>query len=68
MTETHRGALLGLVIALVALAGIAIIVAGVMWGGWWRVASGGVTALGIALIVVPGYVNTKQDKNIGGSK
>lgn len=66
MPETRRGALIGIVIALAALGGVALIVLGIAWGGLWRVASGGVTALGIALIVVPGFI--QHDNNNGGKK
>lgn len=59
------GALLGLVIALVALAGIALIVAGIAWGGPWRVAGAAATVVGIAAIVVPTLAKSKTHNGNG---
>ncbi|NKY20876.1 DUF3040 domain-containing protein [Tsukamurella spumae] len=66
-TTTHP-ALLGLSIALGLLAGFALIVAGVAWGGWWRVGSAAAAVVGVAVIMLPGYVNDKQHNKNGGEK
>lgn len=66
--EARKGALLGLAIAVGVLGGIALIVAGIAWGGPWRWAGGAATILGIALIVVPGFAKGKQDNNVEGAK
>ena len=66
--STRRGALLGLAIALVVLAGIALVVLGVASGGWWRVASAAVVVAGIAAIVIPAFGKGKQDNATGGNK
>ncbi len=63
--STVGGALLGLVIALAALAGIALIVAGIAFGGIWRVAGAAATVVGIAAIVVPAMAKGKQDNGKG---
>lgn len=49
-------------IVLAVLAGIAIVIAGIVLGGPWRWASGGVAALGIAAIVAPGLTDNKKEK------
>lgn len=50
----------GIVVAV--LAGIAIVIAGIVLGGPWRWAGGGVAALGIAAIVAPGLTDNKKEK------
>lgn len=60
-----NGPALGLAIALVTLAGIAVIVAGIALGGPWRVAGGVVIALGAAALIAPGFAKDKQDNNFG---
>ena len=65
---TLHGAALGLAIALIVLAGIALVVAGVVYGGAWRVASAAAVVAGIAAIVVPGFVKSKTHNGIEGEK
>ncbi len=48
----------GIVVAV--LAGIAIVIAGIVLGGPWRWAGGGVAALGIAAIVAPGLTDNNE--------
>lgn len=62
------GALLGLVIALAALAGIALIILGILWGGPWRAAGAATTVAGIAAIVGPVFSNSKHDNGNGEKK
>lgn len=59
--STRWGALLGLALAVATLAGIALVVLGVAYGGAWRVASAAAVVAGVAAIVVPGFVKDKQD-------
>ena len=66
--STRRGALLGLAIAVAVLAGIALVVAGVVYGGWWRVASAAAVVAGVAAIVVPVFAKDKQDNRFEGDK
>ncbi len=66
--SARHGALLGLAIAAGVLAGIALIVLGVVYGGPWRWAAGAATLALIALIVAPGFVKDKQDNGIEGMK
>lgn len=66
--EDRCGALLGLAIATGVLAGIALIVAGIVLGGPWRWAAGAATVAFVALIVVPGFVKDKQDNSFEGGK
>ncbi|MCZ0914099.1 hypothetical protein O0V02_17005 [Gordonia amicalis] len=62
--EARRGALLGLAIAIAVLAGIALIVLGVVYGGSWRWAAGAATLALLVAIVAPGFVKDTQDKRI----
>lgn len=62
------GALLGLVIALATLGGIALIVLGIAWGGPWRVAGAAATVAGIAAIVVPAVSKSKTHNGNGEGK
>ena len=62
--SARHGALLGLAIAVAVLSGIALIVAGIAWGGPWRWAAAVVTVAFVALIVVPGFAKDKQDTGI----
>lgn len=55
-------------IAFALVAGLALIVAGIVAGGWWRWAGGASTAVGIAAIVVPTLANSKNDKGNGAMK
>ncbi len=45
---------------LAVLTGIAIVIAGIVIGGPWRWAGGGVAALGIAAIVAPGLTDNNE--------
>lgn len=58
--------IVGITLALVA--GLALIIAGVVLGGWWRWAGGAATAVGIAAIMLPGYANSKQHNGNGEEK
>ena len=58
--------IVGITLALVA--GLALIIAGVVLGGWWRWAGGAATAVGIAAIVAPGFAKDKQDNGNGELK
>lgn len=53
--------IVGITVALVA--GIALIVAGITIGGWWRWAGGVATVAGIAVIATPNikHRNTKEE-------
>ncbi|NDK90404.1 hypothetical protein GYA93_12565 [Gordonia desulfuricans] len=66
--EARRGALLGLAIAIAVLAGIALIVLGVVYGGSWRWAGGAATLALLVAIVVPGFVKDKQNNSFEGEK
>jgi hypothetical protein len=50
------------------IVGIALIVAGIAFGGWWRWASAVVTGLGIVAIAVPGFSKGKHDNGNGELK
>ncbi len=52
------------IIAVAVLAGIAVIVAGIVLGGPWRWAGGGVAVIGIAAIVAPAVADRKDDNDI----
>lgn len=66
--EARKGAALGLVIAVGILTGIAVIVAGVAFGGPWRWVAGAATLAFIALIVVPGFVTDKHNNDFEGDR
>ncbi len=57
-----QGRWLAALIVLAVLTGIAIVIAGIVIGGPWRWAGGGVAALGIAAIVAPGLTDNKKEK------
>lgn len=67
-TRSPHPALITVGIVAAVIAGIALIVAGIAFGGWWRWASAAVTVAGIAVIMLPGYANSKQHNGNGEEK
>ena len=64
-----RGWLLTILVALIAVAGWAVIVAGMCFGGWWRVASAPVLAVFIGMIFIPAaFRQSECNNNLGDQK
>lgn len=61
-----RAWLLTILAALIAVAGWAVIVAGMVLGGWWRVASAVPLAIFIGMLVIPSIF--KRDNNFEETK
>ncbi|GAC80843.1 hypothetical protein SAMN04488550_0595 [Gordonia malaquae] len=55
-------------IVLAVLAGIAVVVLGIVYGGPWRWAGDAVAVVGIVAIVVPGLADRKNDNGIEEKK
>lgn len=62
--ESEPNRWIAALIVLAVLAGIAVVIAGIVYGGPWRWASGAVAAVGIAAIVGPGFADSKNDNDI----
>ena len=66
--QAPQGRWITVLAMLSVLAGLAAVVAGIALGGPWRWAAGVATALGIAVIVVPGFAKNKSNNIIEEKK